>query len=404
MDGKRALEYFSTYSRASLGMLGVWPEPTRKNKTLAKFFFVLTFGFTFFSVVLPQAIRLIQIWGNLDLISQILSTAELPFTVALIKMIVLLYNKEKMSNLLLSFINEWDKIVNSEQLNIMLKAGKSGRKLSFLCIFMGLLTVHARIPQIIFINFDTWRRNDDEDKNFTLYIEAYFPYNWKYSPIFEITCFIEYVGTFLATVAYTGTDGFFSQIAFHLSGQYHILRLRLLDLVNKTENIKSWTHFDNQLRGIIQVHEHINRCIHILENTFNIMFVAQLLACSLQFCVQGYVLILYSTRENSKSMLFDVLFIVTYLIYQIGNLYIYCYMAEMLQIESFEFAQAAYNCHWYKLPLKKAKFLLFIMQRGRKPVAITAGKFCVLNLALFGRILRTSMGYLSVLITMNNRN
>ncbi|XP_051164625.1 odorant receptor 4-like isoform X2 [Leptopilina boulardi] len=373
MDGKSALDYFSTFSRASLGML-----------------------------VLPQAIRLIQIWGNLDLISQILSTAELPFTVALIKMIVLLYNKEKMSNLLLSFINNWNKTINCQHLNIMLKAGKSGRKISFLCIFMGLLTVHARIPQILFLNFDIWRRND-VDANFTLYIEAYFPYDWNYSPVFEITCFIQYVGTFLATVAYTGTDGFFSQIAYHLSGQYHILRLRLLDLVNKTENIKSWIEFDNQLNGIIQNHEHINRCIQILESTFNFMFVVQLLACSLQFCVQGYVLILYTTRESTKSVLFDVSFIVTYLIYQIGNFYIYCYLAEMLQSESLKFAQSAYNCQWYKLPPKKVKFLLFIMQRGRKPVAITAGKFCVLNLALFGRILRTSLGYLSVLITMNKR-
>lgn len=75
-------------------MLGVWP--TSKNENLAKFLFIVTFTFTFFSVFLPQAIRLIQIWGDLDLTSNILSTAELPFTVALIKMIVLLYNKESM--------------------------------------------------------------------------------------------------------------------------------------------------------------------------------------------------------------------------------------------------------------------------------------------------------------------
>lgn len=163
-----------------------------------------------------------------------------------------------MSNLFSSFIDDWEKKKNSQQLNIMLKTGRSGRRISFLCIFMGLLTVHARIPQILFLNFDTWKRND-ADKNFTLYIEAYFPYDWNYSPVFEITCIIEYIGTFLATVAYTGTDGFFSQIAFHLSGQYHILRLRLLELVNKTDNLKSWVEFDEKLNCIIQIHEHINR-------------------------------------------------------------------------------------------------------------------------------------------------
>ncbi|XP_051164865.1 uncharacterized protein LOC127283813 [Leptopilina boulardi] len=154
----------------------------------------------------------------------------------------------------------------------------------------------ARLIQWIFENLNDWN-NQHHFKNYTLYVEAYYPFVWNYSPVFEVTCIIEYFGTFLATVAYTGTDGFFSQIVLHLSGEYHILRLQLLRL-------------------------------------------------------------------------------------------------------SFAFAQTAYDCEWYHLPPQKVKGLLLLMQSGHKPVAITAGKFCVLNLILFGSIMKTSMGYLSCLITM----
>ncbi|XP_043466419.1 uncharacterized protein LOC122501189 [Leptopilina heterotoma] len=66
--------------------------------------------------------------------------------------------------------------------------------------------------------------------------------------------------------------------------------------------------------------------------------------------------------------------------------------------------RTAYDCEWYHLPTKKVKSLLLLIQMGQKPVEITAGKFCVLNLILFGSIMKTSMGYLSFLITMKQKS
>ncbi|XP_043466421.1 uncharacterized protein LOC122501191 [Leptopilina heterotoma] len=289
------------------------------------------------SVVIPQGIKLIQVRDNIDLISQIVSTAELPYLVALTKMSVLYYNKEKMIILYGCMMDHWERNRSNKEVEIMMKKGVEGKKIAVLCMFLGHATMVARLVQWIFENLQNWN-NSERFKNYTLYVEAYYPFNWNYTPMFEITCFIEYFGTFLATAAYTGTDGFFSQTVLHISGEYNILRLQLLELVNNF-NVTIFGHeFDEKIGYIVDVHEHLNR---------------KLIA---------------------------------------------------LFFMSYAFAQTAYNCHWYNLPAKKAKYLILLMQIGHKPVAITAGKFCVLNLILFGSIMKTSMGYLSVLITMRRTN
>ncbi|XP_051164864.1 uncharacterized protein LOC127283812 [Leptopilina boulardi] len=384
------------YSRMCLKTFGAWPSQT--NKTLSNVLFFISFMILMFTIIIPQGIKLIQVRDNLRLITQIVCAAELPFLVAVIKMCILYYNKETIKILYGYIIDNWKTNRSNDEIKIMMKEGYRGKKIAIFCMSMGFATMIARLIQWIFENLSNWH-NPDHFKNYTLYIEAYFPYNWNYSPIFELSCIIEFVGTYLSIVVYTGTDGFFSQIVLHLSGEYIILGLKLMDIINT----KVGYEFDEKLGHIIDVHDHINSCIGILESTYNLMILVQLLGCSIQFCMQGFLFVLYVTDKNSSSVILDVLFIVVYLMYMIGDFYVYCYLGEQLQIQSFAFAQTAYDCEWYNLPPKKAKCLLLLMQSGHKPVQVTAGKFCVLNLILFQNIIKTSMGYLSFLVTMTIR-
>lgn len=160
-----------------------------------------------------------------------------------------------------NFVEDWERKKDFEELEIMINSGQQGKKISFICIFLGQATPVARLFQIIFENMSEWSRNDVY-KNYTLYIDAYIPYNWNYTPVFEITCLIEYIGTLMAALSYSGTDGLFSEIAFHLSGQYHILRLKLLDIVNRMNQNTSWIDIDKTFSNVVDNHERINRFLH----------------------------------------------------------------------------------------------------------------------------------------------
>lgn len=91
---KIALDFFTKYSYNSLVLIGLWPDC--KYKQMAVFQCIFSFLFLTFSLVIPQALRLLQVWGDLDLTSNVLCTAELPYLVALTKMMVLFYNRKRM--------------------------------------------------------------------------------------------------------------------------------------------------------------------------------------------------------------------------------------------------------------------------------------------------------------------
>ncbi|XP_051164866.1 uncharacterized protein LOC127283814 [Leptopilina boulardi] len=391
-----ALHVLTTYTRLSLAWFGVWPSHT--NKTLSTVLFFISITIITLTVVIPQGIKLIQVRDNFDHMTHIISVAEIPYLIALTKMSVLFYKKEKMTILYNNIVNHWKETRSNEEIKIMMKKGDEGKKIALLCMFLGHAAMIARLIQCIFENLSNWS-SSDHYKNYTLFVEGYYPFTWNYSPVFEITYIIQLFGLYLGMVAYSGTDAFFSQIVLHLSGEYLILSIKLTDIVNTFKITKVDYKFDKKFGHIVDLHDHINSCITILENTFYLMFLVQLIGCSIQFCMQGFLLVLYINGKNSTSMLIDVIFILVFLTYMIGNFYVYCYLGEQLQIQSFAFAQRAYDCVWYHLPPQKAKCLLLLMQSGHKPVPITAGKFCVLNLLLFRSIIKTSMGYLSFLIT-----
>ncbi|KAF7405495.1 hypothetical protein HZH66_004401 [Vespula vulgaris] len=95
-----------------------------------------------------------------------------------------------------------------------------------------------------------------------------------------------------------------------------------------------------------------------------------------------------------------IIFFFIHVIYALLHLYISCYVGETLLVESTGIAFSAYDCAWYDLPPKKAMCLMIIICRARVAFQITAGKFSPLSLELFGSIMKTSAGYLSVLLAV----
>lgn len=159
-------------------------------------------------------------------------------------------------------IHHWKKNKNKNELNIMLENRQRGKFFALTCIILAYSTVHGRFFQWIIENLNNWK-NPEYYKNYTLFVEAYFPFKWNYTPIFELTCFIEYFAIICSTLSNCGTDCFFSQITFHFVGQYQILRLKFTDLIKNNENNTSKSEFNKKFKHIICIHNHIIRLFFI---------------------------------------------------------------------------------------------------------------------------------------------
>ncbi|XP_018048245.1 PREDICTED: odorant receptor 13a-like [Atta colombica] len=325
MDADRDLNFAIGWNRFNLSLVGIWPDPLQNPKQksgLSRCRFIIASFFMLGFVCIPQSANLVFIWGNVDMMTENLATANIPVANSFMKAFTI-WRKRKVLKLLVNFFyQDWYIPKTSGERTIMLKNAKLMRKIS-IC----------------------------------------------------------------GTVAYTGSDSFISMLVIHVCGQFENLRERLKNLVNDPNGIKTSQEFKSELRQIVMRHEHLNWFAKTIEDSFNMIMLIQMLSCTIQLCFQGF-------------QVFRVSIFVGFILV---HLYIYCYVGEMLLVQSTEIGFSAYESNWFNVPGKEARNLLLIIHRSTAPFSLTAGKFSTFSLQMFSKIVRTSLGYLSVLLTVTER-
>ncbi|XP_012060313.1 PREDICTED: odorant receptor 43a-like [Atta cephalotes] len=81
------------------------------------------------------------------------------------------------------------------------------------------------------------------------------------------------------------------------------------------------------------------------------------------------------------------------------NTFLYCGAGEIITEQSNAVYRAVCDLEWYKLKSSKARNLIMLMIRAKYPFYITAGKIFPLTMATFCNILKSSIGYISFLLT-----
>ncbi|KAF3424635.1 hypothetical protein E2986_11714 [Frieseomelitta varia] len=66
------------------------------------------------------------------------------------------------------------------------------------------------------------------------------------------------------------------------------------------------------------------------------------------------------------------------------NIFIFCYIGEIIQEQGNRIGEKVYMTEWYRLPHKTSLGLVMIISRSNMVVKITAGKFIQISIATFG--------------------
>lgn len=75
-------------------LIGIWPEPGRTDERLSHFKALIYLSIITIFGTGPQSANLFFIWGNLELVTENLSTANIPGINAMIKLIFAWYYKD----------------------------------------------------------------------------------------------------------------------------------------------------------------------------------------------------------------------------------------------------------------------------------------------------------------------
>ncbi|KAL0117047.1 hypothetical protein PUN28_010125 [Cardiocondyla obscurior] len=82
------------------------------------------------------------------------------------------------------------------------------------------------------------------------------------------------------------------------------------------------------------------------------------------------------------------------------NIFIFCFIGELVTDQCKKVGEVAYMTNWYKLPHKTVRSLILIIVRSRIVIKITAGKIFHMSIQTFGAVIRTSVAYLNMLRTL----
>ncbi|KAL6422762.1 hypothetical protein ACFW04_010758 [Cataglyphis niger] len=403
MDADQDLNFAIGWNRFNLGLVGIWPDPLQNSKEkagLSRCRFLTASFFMLGFMCIPQSVNLIFIWGNADMMTENLATANIPVANAFMKAFTIWHHRKALKLLVDFFYQDWRAPKTSEERTAMLKSAKLVRKISIWCTILTqtMVTIYIVLRISIIVKFPR------SDPARPLLYTAYFPFDVTRSPIFEVICVCQILSAYSATVSYTGSDSFISMLVLHACSQLQNLRQRLKNLANNPRGVKTVEEFKNELTRIVKRHEHLNWFAKTIEDCFNAVLLIQMLSCTVQLCFQGFhVFRLLINEEENESSTFQLIFLVTFVGFVLVHLYIYCYVGEMLLVQSTEMGFSAYESNWFNVPGKETRSLLLIMHRSSMPLCLTAGKFSTFSLQMFSKIVRTSLGYLSVLLTVTDR-
>ncbi|XP_026826806.1 uncharacterized protein LOC113561442 isoform X3 [Ooceraea biroi] len=401
-NGHQDLEWAIKLNRISLEVLGLWPkveevprEKLKRNLHVLAILLLFVFG-----VLFPCIHSLIKTHEDIMIVIEHLQ-GILPIITCVVRIIVFWWKKEVcFSDILedvipiISMITEdWLKSRDVQEKKVMITWAQKSRIIVISSyIVMGVTSVCGVLLPIFGISPTHGVNINDTEKMFPL--RVYYFYDVTKSPQYELTYISLSIGILFAAITYTGIDNFLGLLVFHICGQIDILSTRLIYL-NK------FVKFHNSLKNCVWNHTRLLRAIAVIEDTYNKMLLALFLYFGILFAFYGFLIINLVEERNYLSVT-RILILICLVITILVHMALYCAVGEVLIIQCDRMYHAICSQKWYNLDSKKAKNLILLLIRTKVSCYITAGKVFPMTMSTFCNLVKTSAGYISVLLTTKN--
>nr|XP_026492139.1 odorant receptor Or1-like [Vanessa tameamea] len=387
-----------------LRLAGFWsPEGMKGGRRLL----YNCYGFGIFMFLLGtyliiQIVDLYLIWGNLPLMT---GTAFVLFTnlAHAAKVVNILARKNEIQNI----INNADKVLKRAR-------SAEGREIIRRC------DRETKVQQLMFffLTFITTTGWASSPKKNELPLRAWYPYDTKKSPAYEITYCHQVVAIIVAAFLNVCKDTLVTSLIAQCRCRLRLVGLSLKNLCNEeyligdspsvislTPSPKTLTltpvqedKVKTRLRACVMQHQEALKAAQQLQQCFSEPTFGQFAVSLVIICVTAFQLF---SQTSNLVRLFSM---GTYLLNMTFQVFLYCYQGHQLSKESEEVAGAAYDFPWYACGVSVRRSVIILMRRCRRVTKITAGGFTTLSLASFMAIIKSSYSMFTLLQQVNERN
>ncbi|XP_063995659.1 uncharacterized protein LOC135173015 [Diachasmimorpha longicaudata] len=414
-QSKSDMKYSTQFNRLFLTPIGIWP--TRSDAHIIEKFFsqflVLLSCFLIFFLLIPCSLHTFIKEQDPKLKMKMIG----PLSFCLMSITKYLFSvarKREISHCLEHIDTDWRRVRYIDDREIMLTNAKLGRFIACLCaVFMygGGFFYHTIMP-FAAGNFVT-------PDNITIRPLTYAVYDPLFSaqttPAYEIVFTIQWLSGFVNYSVTIGACSLAAVFVLHICGQLKIVSSRLESFVKgRTDERRN---LQSRLAEIIELHlralgfeyfinsegqsesiRNFSRFIIRVERILNEICLIEFIGCTMNICFLGY----YFMTEFEQSATIATVTYCVLLVSFTFNIFIFCYIGEMLTQQGYEVGRTAYMIKWYELPAESARGLILLLAMTKNPMSITAGKMAELSFRSFCGVrcvLKTAAAYLNLLRT-----
>ncbi|XP_011058403.1 PREDICTED: uncharacterized protein LOC105148395 [Acromyrmex echinatior] len=315
------------------------------------------------------------------------------FFMAVLKYCALLLRENDIRKCVDYIKSDWRNVRYTDERRIMLQNANFGRRLVVICsvlMYGGVTFYFVAVPL-------TRAKIKEEDTNLT-YRRLVFPVpsvivDARRSPVNEIFYFIQLFAGFIAHNITVAACSLAALLAMHARGQLQVLMSWINHLVDGREGVNDTTN--ERLAKIIQLHMRILNFISLTEELLHEISLVEVVGCTLNICFLGYYCMMEWDFKKPVSGL-TYLILLTSLTF---NIFIFCYIGELVTEQIIKVRESSYMIDWYRLPERKSLAIILIICMSNATTRLTAGNMIELSISSFGDVIKSSVAYLNMLRT-----
>ncbi|XP_026669568.1 odorant receptor 4-like [Ceratina calcarata] len=389
---KRDIVFVTKYSKWILRSLGIWPSVL---KGAARFLPKIAIGignFVLLFAIIPCILHIM--FEEKDTIIRLKLCGLLSFCISsLLKYWALTARKPKIQNCIEQVETDWMQVELPKDREMMLKYGQVGRNLMIICaafMYSGGTIYHTIMQYAIGTFID--------EHNQTIKPLVYPTYSVLFdvqtSPVYEIVYIVHCMCGYVMYSITVGACGLAALFATHACGQIDIVVSHLNDLVD-SKTVETTTILDTRFVAIIEHHLQILRFTAKVEMILREVCFVEFVSSTFMICLLEYYCITDWEQSNTIGLTTYTMLLISLTF----NIFILCYIGDLLMEKTSSVGMSCFMINWYNLPSKTIQGLVLVIAMSGSPAKITAGSIVDLSLATFVNVLKTSLAYLSFLRT-----
>nr|AQN78486.1 olfactory receptor 84 [Meteorus pulchricornis] len=284
----QGFKYALGWNRFNLSCVGAWPDSSdgffgKHNSLLCGFWILIM-------VYLPRSASIIIFWGDMDAVITCLSING-PLLVTIGKLWIMYYHREVMRMVIAAMAKDWAIPLGKAESEVMWRIARISRGISIGSASLTNVLFVAFVVFEICLGMQLKNRMELEPRSSigALY-PAYFPYDTRRLEYFLPTWMGQCLCTGLAMIAYAAFDSVMALMVLHVCGQLELMGISMTDLINASTRMNR-QEFSWRFAELIKRHEELNRIAKLIENSFNYIFLPQMVVCTISFCFQGYTML-----------------------------------------------------------------------------------------------------------------